>query len=285
MGHIFFRVSLIVSSLFIFFSASVAVDFNAQHRVINVGAQDAPARVSPTTTGQTVQALAESQTVPGDAALSKAEQYYNYGEKLFNAGDYTNALKYFYTVTKMDIKNIKAWKKTAFCYYKLQKHNYAYSAFKMVLKYDPADKDSLEFMDYYKTIIDKNTKGKTKREPFDSIWRSAVFPGFGQVYNNQTAKGIIFGSAFIAGAGLCVYYVSDEKVKYDKYKITNENQDIAYKQAQDSWTTALVFGILAGAVYAGSVADAGVNYNCDEAQTAGLEIKDNAVYLAASCRW
>jgi tetratricopeptide (TPR) repeat protein len=260
-------------------------DFNGQQQVINVGAKAAPSSGSPGAIDQKVQAQAESQTVPGDAALSKAEQYYRYGEKLFTAGDYMNALKYFYTVTKMDIKNVKAWKKVAFCYYKLQKHNYAYSAFKMVLKYAATDKDALEFMDYYKTIIDKNTKVRVKREPIDSIWRAAVFPGFGQVYNNQTAKGIIFGSAFIAAAGLCVYNVSDEKVKYDKYKIANENQDIAFKQAQDSWTSALVFGILAGAVYAGSILDAGLSYNCDDAQTAGLEIKDNTVYLAASCRW
>ena len=277
MGRIFFKVSLIVSLIFCGCVLPAAdADFNTQHTVINAGA------VSMT---QSVQAQAESQTSPGDASLTKTEQYYKYGEKLFNAGDYQNALKYFYAVTKAENTNIKAWKKTAFCYYKMKKHNYAYSAFKMVLKHDPGDKDALEFMDYYKTIMDQTAKKKQVREPVDSIWRSAVFPGFGQIYNNQIGKGLIVGSAFIVSTGLMIYNIVDEQAKYEKYITANENQEIAYKQAQDSWTAALVWGILAGAVYAGGIVDAGLSYDCDEAKTAGLIIKDSAVYLAAGYRW
>ena len=268
MGNIFLKNCLIVSFVF-------AASF----------AYAAAANSSGSTTAQRVQALAESQTVPGDAAQTKAQQYYRYGEKLFNAGDYNNSLKYFYAVLKLDNKNVKAWKKTAFCHYKLKKHNNAYSAFKMVLKYDASDSDAKEFMDYYKTLIEKNTKSKEVRQPVDSIWRAAVFPGFGQFYNGQAGKGILIGSAFIVSAGLIFYNVTDEKTKYEKYKKANENQDIAFKQAQESWTSALIWGVIAGAVYAGGIVDAGLNYNCDEAQTAGLQIKDNAVYLAAGYRW
>jgi tetratricopeptide (TPR) repeat protein len=216
--------------------------------------------------------------------LTKSEQYMDYGEKLFSSGNYVSAVKYFYAVTRLEPKNIKAWKKTAFCYYKLNKHNYAYGAFQMVLKYDSTDKDALEFMDFYKTIMDKR-KVKEKREPIDSIWRAAVFPGFGQIYNGQIAKGIIVGSAFIVSTGLTLYYVDDEKTKYIKYKKVNENQDIAFNQAQEAWTAALIWGIITGGVYAAGIIDAGISYNCDEARSAGLMLKDNAVYLAAGYRW
>jgi tetratricopeptide (TPR) repeat protein len=281
MGNIFFRICLIVSSVFMSFICRAAdVNFNAQHTVIDAGAP-----VTPATKAQQVQALAESQTMPGDASLTKAEQFYKYGDKLFNAGDYANAVRYFYAVTKAEPKNVKAWKKVAFCYYKLNNHNYAFSAFKMVLKYDSGDKDAVEFMDYYKTIIEKNTKTQVKRDPIDSIWRASVLPGFGQIYNSQAAKGIIVGCAFIVAGGLTYYNVADEKVKYEKYKKANENQDIAFKQAQESWTAALVWGIITGAVYAGGIVDAGLNYNCDEARSAGLQIRDNAVFACAEFRW
>lgn len=281
MLNTYFKICLIVSSVFAPFICSAAdVNFNEQHTVIDAGAP-----VTDTTKAQQVQALAESQTVPGDASLTKAEQFYKYGDKLFNAGDYINAVKYFYAVTKAEPKNVKAWKKVAFCYYKLKKHNYAFAAFKMVLKYDSSDKDAVEFMDYYKTIIENNTKTQVKREPIDSIWRASVFPGFGQIYNNQTAKGIIVGCAFIIAGGLTYYYVADEKIKYEKYKKANENQDMAFNQAKESWTAALVCGIIAGAVYAGGIVDAGLNYNCDEARSAGLQIRDNAVFACAGFRW
>lgn len=282
MGNIFLKILLIVLLDFMAIAACAAVNYAGNNNDVIQGNSQP---VSYTSTAQKVQVLAESQTAPGDSFLSKTEQFYKYGEKLFDAGDYLNALKYFYAVTKAEPKNIKSWKKTAFCYYKLKKHNYAYNAFKIVLKYDSSDKDALEFMDYYKTIIDKRVKAGIIREPFDSIWRAAVLPGFGQIYNNQTVKGIIVSGAFIVAAGLSVYNVIDEKAKYEKYKITNENQDIAFKQAQESWTSALIWGILAGAVYAGGIVDAGLNYNCDEVKSAGIYIKDNAVYVAAGYRW
>lgn len=286
MGNIFFKAGLIVSLVLCAPAVSAAeADFNSSHEVINAETVIEAQKVTGTTENSAVQAQAESQTLPGDAALSKTEQYYRYGEKLFNAGDTANALKYFYAVTKAEPGSAKAWKKVAFCYYKLKKHNYALSAFKMVLKKDPKDKDALEFMDYYKTIIDKNVRAKEVRQPFDSVWRAAVFPGFGQIYNNQIGKGLVVGSAFIVSTGLMVYNVADEKVKYEKYLKANENQEIAFKQAQDSWTLALVYGIIAGAVYAGGIVDAWMNYNCDEAQTAGLIIRDEAVLLAIAYRW
>ena len=230
-------------------------------------------------------AINQNNIVPADGGLSLTEKYYRYGDVLFNKADYTNAVKYFYAVTKAEPKNVKAWKKMAFCYYKLNNHNYAYRVFKIVLKYDSKDKDALEFMDYYKNIIEKRTSVKVVREPFDSIWRAAILPSWGQFYNNQIAKGFIDGSIFIVAASLAIYNVNDEKTKYEKYSRTNENQDIAYTQAKESWTSALMWGIIAGVVYAGGIVDAGLNYNCDEVRLANIEIKDNAVFVKVSYAW
>jgi tetratricopeptide (TPR) repeat protein len=214
-----------------------------------------------------------------------AEKYIMAGDRYFKANYFANALKYFFAAAKLEPRNINAWKKTAFCYYQLKQHNYAYAVFQRVLKLDANDKDALEFMEYYKTIIDKSKRVPEKREMGDSLWRSAVLPGFGQFYNNQGSKGIVIGGTFLVSLGLAIYSTTDERAKYQKYIQANENQDIAFKEAQDAYDSALIWAIIAGVAYAGAVIDAGINYNCDEARSITMDIREGTVCLAANFRW
>lgn len=247
--------------------------------------QAAQAGESGDTQGTAPQANMAKDVMISRPGFTRAEAYMMAGEKLFKTGNYQKAIAYFYAVTKLDPKNIAAWKKTAFCYYQMGKHNYAYSFFQKTLQLDPKDSDALEFMDFYRTIINKNKKSEVKREMFDSIWRSALLPGLGQFNNNQPTKGIVIGGAFLISLGLAVYNVADEKMKYTKYIQANENQDIAYKEAQDAYNNALMWGIIAGAAYAGAMIDAAINYNCDEARMLTLDYRGTAVCLAADFRW
>ncbi|MCE5301309.1 MAG: DUF5683 domain-containing protein [Spirochaetia bacterium] len=231
------------------------------------------------------EAIKQQTSAAETQGMTKMEKYFYYGDKLFAAKDYTNAVKYYYAATKLEPANVNAWKKTAFCYYQLKKHNYAYSAFQKVLKYDKNDRDALQFMDFYKTVMETNRKKTEKREMTDSLWRSCVLPGWGQIHNNQAGKGIIIGGAFIASVGMSVFNVADEKAKYDKYVRANENWEIAYKEAQDAWTGALIWGIVGGIIYAAGAADAALNYDCEEARTAFLDYRDNALCICAQTRW
>jgi tetratricopeptide (TPR) repeat protein len=239
----------------------------------------------------TDQASAGGQTVTAQnvvdeyAGYTKSEQYMMRGDKYFKAGDYLNAARYYYGLTGLNQADIKAWKKLAFCYYQLKKHNYAYNAFQMVLKYDKNDTDAREFMDYYKTVIQKSKQAAPKREMSDSLWRSAILPGFGQFYNNQGTKGMVIGGAYLCAVALTIYNTSDERTKYAKYLKVNENQQTAYKEAQDAFNGALMWGLIAGAVYAGAAIDACMNYDCEDARAVTMEMKNGAVYLAAAMRW
>src|SRR5208337_3664409 len=187
--------------------------------------------------------------------------------------------RYYYAAVKIKDDYIYAWKQVAFCYYLLKKDKYAYVAFKKVLSFDPDDKDAKEFMDFYNSLIAKSQKKPVKREMFDSAWKSAALPGWGQINNNQVLKGLLFGSAFWICAGLTVYNVMDERSKYDKYENANENLDIAYNAAQDAYNMALTFGIVTALVWVGGMVDAGLNYNCEEARSVDVSIKGNEIFL------
>jgi len=226
--------------------------------------------------------------VPGAAAegdREKAEKYYLTGEKFYKKKDYTKAVKYFYTATKFDEKHIKAWKKIGFCYYEMEKHKYAHAAFQKVLKIDPEDKDVKEFMNFYGTIQDKAKKKDEKRNMMDPLWRSAAAPGWGQFYNEQQAKGIITACAFIVSAGMTAYNIIDQRIKYDNYLTTNENHEIAYNAAQDAYNSAFIWTIITVTVYAAGIVDAAMNYNTEFINIAGVETRQNEIYLAARVRW
>jgi tetratricopeptide (TPR) repeat protein len=214
------------------------------------------------------------------------DMYYYAGEKYYNAFKYNIAIKYYYYATKMDKNYLAAWKKLAFCYYKLNRHNYAYSAFKKVLEFNKEDQDAVDFMQYYSNLMEKAKKQKEQRTMIDPLWRAAVLPGWGQFYNNQVMKGIMISAGVIISGGLTAYSVVDENIKYDKYKNTNENHDIAFKEAEAAWTTALIYTIVTVVIYAGGAIDAAMNYDCVESKMieAGIN-NEGALMLCANIRW
>jgi tetratricopeptide (TPR) repeat protein len=230
--------------------------------------------------GQPKQAASTPGKMPGPDA------YYYAGEKFYNAFKYDVALKYYGQAARMDKNYLAAWKKIAFCYYKLNKHSYAYGAFKKVLALDKNDKDALDFMQYYNNLMEKNKKQKEVRTVIDPLWRAAVLPGWGQYHNNQVMKGIIISAGFIVSGGLTAYSVIDQHIKYDKYVKTNENQDLAYKEAESAWNTAMIWTIVTCVIYAGGVVDAAINYDCVESKMieAGIN-KEGAMYAMANFRW
>jgi tetratricopeptide (TPR) repeat protein len=285
MGKSFFVMSLIVlSSSCLLGDTAPDQDFNNPHAVISVSK---PSAIPVQASRQSQAASAElvREVTPAQRPITKSEAIMAAGDKYFNVKNFAMAVKYYYYATKLNPNDIKAWKKTAFCYYQLKKHNYAYYAFQMVLKKDPNDKDALDFMDYYKTIIGNSKKKFEKREMFDPLWRSAVLPGWGQFYNKQYGKGTLYGAAFLCSLGLTFYNAADEKTKYGKYVVANENQEIAFKEAQDAWNYALIWGIIAGVAYAANIYDAGANYDSDEAKGLAINIKQDAVYITASMKW
>jgi len=215
----------------------------------------------------------------------KAMLYFKKGEALFKSKDYKNAARFFYASVKIDPSFKDGWKNTGFCYYQLKQHKYALPLFKKVLELDPEDKDAKDFMEYYNSFIEKKQKATQVREPIDSIWRSAVLPGWGQMHNGQHLKGVITGAAFALSLGLTIYNTADQHTKYDKYLKTNENQEAAFKKAEEAATSALIFGLITGGLYAAGIVDAALNYNSPDAR-AVFNINESGTFIAsAELRW
>ncbi len=246
----------------------------------SAGGYAAPA----TNTTQAAYAPTQLTMTPEQKDELRAE-YMIKGDELFRAYKYDEAIRYYYAAVKVQDNYMRGWKQMAFCYYLLKKHQYAYSAFKKVLSFDPNDKDAKEFMDYYNSMITKGQKKPIKREMSDSSWRSAVLPGWGQIYNNQVLKGLLFGSGFLISAGLTVYDIVDERSKFDKYETANENLDIAYSAAQDAYNMALTFGIATALIWIGGMVDAALNYNCEEARSVDVTLKNNTIFLCETIRF
>lgn len=214
-----------------------------------------------------------------------ADKYFEVGEKFYSAQKYKEALKYYAAALKIDKNYILAWKKIGFCYYQLKNHNLAYKAFQKVLSINANDNEAKHFVNYYNSLKEREKKIKEPKNMLDPMWRAAILPGWGQYHNHQYTKGMVITSAFVIALGLTIYSVIDEKTKYDKYLNTNENHDALYKEAQDAYNTALILGIITTAIYAGSIVDAAMNYDCIEAKTANIKIMDNKIFLCKNFRW
>lgn len=230
------------------------------------------------------QELQSTENINQNIQIS-ADKYYDVGEKFFNEKNYKEALKYYVAAVKINKNYAIAWKKIGFCYYQLKNHNLAYKAFQKVLTLAPSDKEAKQFVDYYNSLLEREKKIKEPKNILDPMWRAAILPGWGQYHNHQYTKGMIITGAFVISLGLTIYSVIDEKAKYDKYLNTNENHEALYKDAQDAYNTALILGIITAAIYAGSIVDAALNYDCIEARTADIKIIDNKIFLCKNFRW
>ncbi len=214
-----------------------------------------------------------------------ADKYFGAGENFYNEKKYKEALKYYIAAVKIDKNYVLAWKKIGFCYYQLKNHDMANKAFQKVITLSPNDKEARHFVNYYNSLQEREKKIKEPKNMLDPMWRAAILPGWGQYHNHQYVKGMVITGAFVVSLGLTIYSVIDEKVKYDKYLNTNENHDALYNEAQGAYNTALILGIITAVIYAGSIVDAAMNYDCVEARTADIKIMDNKIFLCKNFRW
>jgi hypothetical protein len=94
------------------------------------------------------------------------------------------------------------------------------------------------------------------RNKGDLMWRSALLPGLGQLYNGETAKGYIYSLAYLASAVAIIKYIIDQNSAVSAYNNTNYDFDAKYKAAQSARTNVIIPLAVAGTVWAVSVLDA-----------------------------
>lgn len=97
----------------------------------------------------------------------------------------------------------------------------------------------------------------------EAIFRSVVFPGWGQFYNRQPIKGLIFIGGEAALLGSALYFSHQARDKYDAYALATDPAQTAglYDDARkdrnlEHWSLALM-----GGVWIFNVVDAWLRYD------------------------
>lgn len=89
--------------------------------------------------------------------------------------------------------------------------------------------------------------------------RSALVPGWGQVFNRQSTKGALLFFT-VAGAAAGSYLLHREaKDTYDEYKAIGDPDDSRYDDYKRQRTQSIVLGSAAAAIYLFSIVDAYLN--------------------------
>lgn len=88
-----------------------------------------------------------------------------------------------------------------------------------------------------------------RRSRYDSLWRSAIMPGWGQFYNEQNVRGGIYVATAFTLVGLTAYQYGRFSLASDDYQsATSENESAtAFSRAESMRTQAyLLIGVTAG---------------------------------------
>ena len=193
------------------------------------------------------------------AATDKlAVKYYNYGIKYHQKKNYRNALRYYNAAAKKDRKFWQAWLGLGICYYNLRKYRNAKLIFKYVLTLKPGQQTAQKYFDMMspkkKVIAEKKDEGP--RTKGDMAWRSALLPGLGQFYNDESVKGYLYSLGFLASVGAIIKYTIDQQNAVYDYENANTGFDEKYRIAEEATTRVFIPIGVAGTIWAMSIIDA-----------------------------
>lgn len=96
----------------------------------------------------------------------------------------------------------------------------------------------------------------SNRTPTHAAVRSALVPGWGQVFNRDRIKGILFFVTTTASAVGSVLLYNDSRDSYDDYKAQGLKDSSLYDDYEDKRTQAMVLGVAAVVFYTVGIVDA-----------------------------
>jgi hypothetical protein len=92
--------------------------------------------------------------------------------------------------------------------------------------------------------------------PAHAAWRSALAPGWGQLFNRQYPKGYLMMGSFLATGGGALLMYNKSRDSYDEYKARGLRNGDAYDDYERQQNQSLVLGVLAAAIWGYSIVDA-----------------------------
>jgi tetratricopeptide (TPR) repeat protein len=184
--------------------------------------------------------------------------------------EYGAAVVILFKASNIDPENAQIYQELGNCYYYLGDRNSAATNYESSLRLNPANR---ALADYLKLLKPENGAGLSAGPHFISktaavssdrwapAWRSALLPGWGQVYKGEKGKGYALGAIeFVLYSGVITTYYMSAGAQSEYMALgPNLSQD-KYDSALNSWGTMstlnYVFYSLFGAVYVFCVYDA-----------------------------
>lgn len=131
----------------------------------------------------------------------------------------------------------------------------------------------------------------TEKKPVNASLRSALMPGWGQMWNEQPTKAWITFGVFAVSVASAFYFNSEADKKYDKYEEQGLINGDYYSDYEDNRTISQVFTFVAIGTWVYGIIDAYFTTKKQNAAPKPSSInlsynhKDNGLYLSYSKRF
>lgn len=113
----------------------------------------------------------------------------------------------------------------------------------------------------------------SRHSPGNAALRSALIPGWGQVFNQQRVKGISFFTMTALAATGALSLRSDYRRLYDQYEARGLKDDALYDEYKKKKTQSMALGVAAGLLWLIGIVDAHQNaYNPVFSREGGIEV-------------
>lgn len=150
--------------------------------------------------------------------------------------------------------------------------------------------DSWNNGSYFYILIGVSKIGESIGGPLSAgnfVWRSSLAPGWGQFYNKESKKGLLFSIGEVALIGAALYSFGQAGNEADNAELALLSGNLAqfntFRQNEDNWrTTGTIFGISAGALWILNIIDAA---STDKNLFASVQEKKGVGLLASGTRF
>jgi LEA14-like dessication related protein len=123
-----------------------------------------------------------------------------------------------------------------------------------------AIKEQAKIFTSKKTTVDAMPQDSSA---FDPIWRSTLFPGWGQFYNKDEFKGWLFTILAIGGIGGTISNLTEMSQLQEKYRRATDPEEIDrfYEAANEKYHTVQNIARITAIIWAVNIIDAALSYN------------------------
>ncbi len=196
---------------------------------------------------QQLSAMAQnSAPAPAASATDLVQQAHS----AYAAGQYDTAIQTYQAAIAADPNNAKAYQGMGNCYYAKSDKSAAVAAYQKALQIDPNNTPLKAFLARYAPEAAQASGIQVANGPRDwpqPLWRSAILPGWGQMYNGDTAKGWIIGTLTWGSLiGTVATYIVGDNARTTYNGLPYGSSPSQFNNSYNTWNTmATVNNVLA----------------------------------------